>query len=180
MTWNVEIGGLPFPEHMAFVNTPAYHRRFVACLALSVGARVAVETGTAEGGTAAALAWACDRVISIDVDGKAGSGLREFPELAAKVELVTGDSIERLTPAIQQSPELFFHDSDHNPDHVIRELAIMQDCRTLKAIAIHDAIGHSGLREAVEGWSKQSRFNPMVFLTEPPGLAFWIRPELFL
>ncbi|MFQ5471601.1 MAG: class I SAM-dependent methyltransferase [Dehalococcoidia bacterium] len=155
-------------DSMLAQNTPEPERRFIAGLAWAVGARVALETGTAEGGTALALSGVCEHVVTIDNDPQTG-------ELVLDLENVTrmhGDALEMLPAALETAqPEFVLLDDSHDPEHVVAEMKIVLECTSVRAIVVHDALAREGLAEALKLHCSDVW---IIDTGERPGLGVWL------
>jgi cephalosporin hydroxylase len=127
--------------------------------------RVAIEIGSAEGGSLRRLAAHAGRVHSIDVDHAPLAG-----QVPANVTLHTGDSAEvlpRLLRALTADGEavgLALVDGDHSYDGVKRDLEnlLTARCTARSAILVHDTM-NAEVRAGVES----------VSLDQHPGVVYY-------
>ena len=100
---------------------------------------IVVETGTAKGLGSLVLAEALiknksGRLITIDIEPS--SGLLIGPEYDGVVERITNDSLSAIAKIKQI--DLFIHDSDHNAEHELRELNLLEGRLSKDGIVISD------------------------------------------
>ncbi|MEM7413020.1 MAG: CmcI family methyltransferase [Myxococcota bacterium] len=124
-----------------------------------------IETGTADGGSAAYLASLCSllghgRVVSIDCDDQPARPVHE------RIEYWTGDSVDpaivgRVRERVAGAPAvLVLLDSDHRSDHVLRELRAYGDLVTPGSYCIVEdgnVGGHPVAREFGPGPQEATR-----------------------
>jgi cephalosporin hydroxylase len=127
--------------------------------------RVAIEIGSAEGGSLRRLAAHAECVHSIDVDHAPLGG-----QVPANVTLHTGDSAELLPRLLRsladagETVELALVDGDHSYDGVKRDLEnlLAAPCTARSAILVHDTM-NAEVRAGVES----------VSLDEQPGVVYY-------
>jgi cephalosporin hydroxylase len=127
--------------------------------------RVAIEIGSAEGGSLRRLAAHAQRVHSIDVDHAPLAG-----QVPANVTLHTGDSATTLPSLLRslsadgQAVDLALVDGDHSYDGVRRDLdnLLCAPCTARSAILVHDTM-NAEVRAGVES----------VSLDQHPGVVYY-------
>jgi len=172
-------------------NTPESERQFIVSIAQAVGTKLAIETGTARGDTARALADVCDHVVTLDTDRRCGEkasvwqarrhhigdGLTGAVAEDRRVTFVEGDALENLPAALERAPEFVLLDVLHDPGHVCSQVDLVLATPSVRACVVHDTLAETGdaigLGKALlargEGWT-------LIDLGERPGLGVWFRP----